>query len=150
MVVQDNNGRVFHRAARNWLVVQVVICTVNSVLLLRPTAMGVIYLILATGAISALQVMLTSAVLWRSRIRGNATSMLCGALVGLGVPIGMAFLIAVLSWLSWFSSFATLVGWAIVGCAFCLFGGGLVGGAWLGRVRWTLLTDRLQHGRGKT
>lgn len=132
---------------RLWLIGQIVVCAIVAVVTMWPLeGSGLAFFILGSALFSAVQVGLTSALLWRLRSNRKQASMIVGAVIGCLTPVALFFLFSTLSKASdWFNA----VPWVILASAGPSVVGGLSGGAWLGYIRWQSLEpgrERRQRG----
>jgi len=125
---------------RLWLIGQMVVCAVVAVVTVWPVRMGgLAFFMLGSAICSALQVILTSALLWRLRSNRKNASLIVGAVIGCLTPVALFFLFGTLSKASdWFNA----VLWIMLASAGPSVVGGLSGGAWLGYIRWQSLGRR--------
>ena len=134
---QSDDQQRFSKVGLIWLFVQIAACVINLALLQWDVTNGWVFFVLVPASISAVQILVTSALLRRIKWRNGAICMLLGALLDFIMPIVLCLLVA---WSPQFSDLNAVVAWVIIGCWIPLLGGGLIGGAWLGYLRWKMLT----------
>lgn len=127
----------YSRSVVTWLIIQIASSAVNSVWVESSiSTKNVIASIFISAATSVAQVLLTSSLLWKIRLKHRATNMAAGAGLAFVIPVGIYFLIGPLSWVA--DVFAFIL-WMLLRCSFSILIVGMIGGAWLGSVRAKLL-----------
>jgi hypothetical protein len=126
----------YSRSVLTWLIVQIVSSAVNSVWVESSiSARNAIASIFISAAVSVVQVLLTSSLLWKIKPKHRFTGIAAGAGFAFFIPIGLYLLIGPLSWIA---DVFTFILWMLLRCSFSILIVGTVGGAWLGYMRTKL------------